>query len=395
MTGKQNLAEMDTEEHINLLELLQVIVKRKMIIIIICAIAFVASVAYSLSLPNIYSATAKVLPPQKEAAGGLSSVLGQMGGVAGLAVGGLGSGTDLYLGILRSRSVADEVVRRLDLTTLYKTENPELARINLEASVRMQAGKDGIINIIAEDTDPKRAARVANMYVDELGRTTVRLNLSKAGAERIFIEKRLELVKSDLKKAEDDIKAYSERNSVVQVDSQAKVTIEGIARMKAELASKEVQLAVLRSRQTDQSTEVRAIQAGITRLQGELAKMSGSGIGGQGIPSIGTVPGLGLEYARKMRELKIQETVFEQLTKQYEMAKLSEAKDSSSFQVLDMAVAPSVKSKPRRSAIVISATLVAFAASLILVFLLEYLKNMSVEDRNTLDEIKGRLFSLK
>ncbi|ACH38623.1 MAG: hypothetical protein ACD_55C00139G0002 [uncultured bacterium] len=395
MTENQNQADIDVEEQINLLELLQIIAKRKMFIIKMCTFAVVASVAYSFTLPNIYSATAKVLPPQKETAGGLSAMLGQVGGIAGLAPGGLGSGTELYLGLLRSRSVADEVVRRLDLTAYYKTKDAELARRGLEATVRMQTGKDGIINITADDKDPKMAARVANMYVEELGRTSVRLNLSKAGSERAFLEKRLELVKGELKKAEDEIKAFSQQNSIVQVDSQAKASIEGIARLKAELATKEVQLAALRSRQTDESPEVRSLLAGIKRLQAEMDRMSGPGLGGEGIPAIGNVPRLGLEYARKMRELKIQESVFEQLTKQYEMAKLSEAKDSSAFQVLDTAVAPSVKSKPRRSAIVITATMVAVAASLVLIFLQEHLEKMSEADRKILADIKGRLLSLR
>jgi len=395
---KQNMDDLVDEQEINLLELLQVIVKRKMFIIKMCSVAVLVSVTYSLILPNIYSATAKVLPPQKESVG-LSALLGQVGGLAGLAAGGLGGGlgggSDLYVGMLKSRSVADAVIQRLDLAKVYKTKSPEETRKKLEGTVKILAGKDGIISITAEDKEPKRAALLANAFVEELGRTTIRLNLSKAGTERLFLEKRLDLVKKDLKNAEDGLKAFAQQNKVVQVDSQAKASIEGIARLKAELASREVQLSVLRSYQTDESSEVKALQSGIKRLQGELGKRAGSGGGGEGIPSIGNVPGLGLEYVRKMRELKTQEAIFEQLTKQYELAKLNEAKDSSSLQVLDEAVAPSKKSKPKRFLIVILATVTAFFVSIFLVFLQEYLAKMSDEDRKIIENIKKHALAFK
>jgi len=395
MTDKQNQVGVDDEQEINLLELLQVLVKRKMLIIKICSVAIVVSVAYSLTLPNIYSATAKILPPQKESGGGLSALLGQAGGLAGLATGGLGGGGDLYLGILKSRSVGDAVIQRLDLTKVYRASTLEAARGSLNGAVKVQAGKDGIISITAEDKDPKRSALLANTIVDELGKTTVRLNLSKAGTERAFLEKRLDLVRMDLKAAEDDLKSFSQRNKIVEVDSQAKASIEGIARLKAELASKEVQLAVVSSNQTEQSPEVKAIQTGIRRLKGELGALAGSGGGGEGIPSIGNVPGVGLEYSRKLRELKTQAAIFEQLTKQYEMAKLSEAKDSSSFQVLDEAVVPVNKSNPKRSLIVILTAITTFLVSLVIVFVQEYLAKMSNDDRKIVDSIKKHALAFK
>ena len=394
MTDGQSQVEIAEEPEFNMLELLQVLVKRKMLIIMICSITIVVSVIYSLTLANIYSATAKVLPPQKESGGGLSALLGQAGGLAGLAAGGLGGGGgDLYLGILKSRSVADAVIKRLDLTRVYKAKTIEEARNRLEGVVKVQASKDGIISITAEDRDPKLAALLANTVVDELGKTTVRLNLSKVGTERLFLEKRLDLVKKDLNAAEDDLKSFSQKNKVVQVDSQAKASIEGIAHLKAELASKEVQLAVLSSQQTDRSPALQALQSGINRLKGELGALAGSGAGGEGIPSLGNVPGVGLEYSRKLRELKTQEAIFEQLTKQFEVAKINEAKDSTNFQILDEAVVPINRSRPKRSLIVILATVAAFLGSIVLVFFLEYLTNLSDEDRKTIEKIKKQALS--
>ncbi|WP_243688491.1 Wzz/FepE/Etk N-terminal domain-containing protein [Geotalea toluenoxydans] len=193
-----NKDELQSEEEINLLDLLRVIVRRKKLIIKICVTAVVLSVAYSLTLPNIYTATARVLPPQKEGGGGISALLGQVGGLAGLAGGALGGSSDLYLGILKSRSVADAVIKKLDLQKKFECKNIDEARQALARVVKTQAGKDGIITITADNKDAVLAATLANTMVAELGNRSVQLNLTKAGSERVFLEKRLDLVKDDL-----------------------------------------------------------------------------------------------------------------------------------------------------------------------------------------------------
>lgn len=378
------------EEEINLLELLRIIVRRKWTIITLCAGAALLSVGYSLTLPNIYTASAKVLPPQKESGGGLSALLSQAGGLAGLAggMGGLGGSSDLYIGILKSRSVADAVIKKLDLAAEFKAKTPDAARAALAGVVKVQAGKDGIISVSADSKDPKKAAQLANAMVEELGRRSVQLNLSRAGTERLFLEKRLEVVKADLKKAEDDLKRFAEQNRAIKVDAQASASIQGIAQLKAEIVAKEVQLESLRSFQTDENPDVKALRAGIARLKGQLGALAGSGRSSDAILTAGSVPNLGLAYARLMREQKIQEAIFEQLTKQYEMVKLNEAKDSSSLQVLDEAVAPTMKSKPKRSIIVILSTVTAFFVGVFWVFIQEYASKMSTEDRAIWQDIK-------
>ena len=386
----------DSDDEINLLELLQVLVRRKRLIIRITLGAAVAAVVITLILPNVYTATARILPPQKDAGGGLSALIGSAGALAGMAgIGGLGGSGDLYIGILKSRSVEDAVIKQLDLAKIYKTKKPEDTRKALEGATKIQLGaKDGIIAISADDKDPKRAALLANTLVDELGRTSVRLNLSKASTERLFLEKRLEIVKSDLKRAEEELKSFSQTNKTIQVDSQAKASIEGVARLKADLASKEVQLAALRSYQTDENQEVKSVQSAIARLHREIGVYSGSGGSGEGVPSVGSVPSLGLQYARLLREMKTQEAIYGQLTNQYEVVKLSEAKDSSTFQILDAADAPTKKSKPQRSLIVILATVTAFFISVFAAFIGDFLERMPEEDRERLADIRKSL-SLK
>ena len=388
----QDQRPLPDEEEINLLELLRVIARRKSVIIRICTAAVIIAVCYSLTLKNIYTASAKILPPQKDSGGGLSALLGQAGGLAALAGGmsGLGGPSDLYLGILKSRSVADAVIKRLNLQKEFKTKTIDDTRIILDAVVKFKAGKDGIISIDADSKDPQKAAQLANTFVDELGRRSVELNLSKAGTERVFLEKRLEVVKQDLRNAENDMKAFQERYKTFKADSQATVAIEGIARLKAEIITKEAQLASLLNNMTDENSDVKTLQAGIARLKSQLGSMTGSG-GSDVIPAVGNIPALGVEYVRKMRDLKTQEAIYELLTKQYEVAKINEAKDTSSLQVLDEAVVPLKKSKPKRSLIVILAAVTAFFASIFIVFIQEYFSKLPPEDAAIIRDIKDSL----
>lgn len=383
--------EIEAEDEINLLELLRVIVRNLPLIVKITTAAVILSVVYSLTLKNVYTAKTTLLPPQKDSGGGGAAALmaAMGGGLAGLA-GGLGGSADLYLGILKSRSVTDSVIKRLDLNTELKSKNADSTRAAVQGMVKFQAGKDGIITITADYTDPVKAALLANTFVDELQKKSQQLNLTKASTERSFLDKRLVVVKQDLKKAEEEMKVFQEKNKTIKADAQAAVAIEGIARLQAEVVSKEVQLAALRNSMTDESSEVRTMLAGLTKLKGQLNAMSGSGGGGV-IPSVGNAPSIGVEYIRRLRELKTQEALYEQLTKQFEMAKINEARDSSSIQVLDEAVTPLRKSKPKRSLIVVLSAVTAFFCSIFLVFIKEYLAKLSPEDSAMLSEMKGTL----
>lgn len=387
------MPETRDEDEINLLELLRVVVRRKILIIKACTVAIVLSVCWSLSLDNIYTATNSFLPPQKEnPSAAFSALLSQAGGLAGLVGGGgMGGTVDLFLGILKSRSVADAVIKRLDLQKEFKKKTVDDTRKVLERVVKFKGGKDGIITVSANHKNPQRAALLANAFVDELSRRSVQLYLVKAGVERQFLEKRLVVVKQELVNAENDLKAFQEKYKTIKVDAQAAVAIEGIARLKAEIVSKEVQLATLSNSRTGESSEVKALEAGISKLKSQLGSMVGSGGTDSIIPSTGNVPALAVEYLRKMRELKVQEAVFEQLTKQYEVAKINENKDSSTLQVLDEAVAPSKKSKPKRSIIVLLSTFSAFILSIIVIFVQEHLSKLSAEDAEIIRDIKQAL----
>jgi len=237
----------------------------------------------------------------------------------------------------------------------------------------------------------RKAALLANTFVDELTRRSIQLYLVKAGGERQFLEQRLVVVREELKKAENDLKAFQEKYKTIKVDTQATVAIEGIARLKAEIVSKEVQLATLSNSRTGESSDVKALQAGISKLKSQMGAMVGSGGADNVIPATGNVPALSVEYLRKLREVKIQEVVFEHLTKQYEVAKINENKDSTTLQILDEAVAPSKKSKPKRSLIVLLSTFTAFLISIVTIFIQEQLSKLSPEDAASVREVKQSL----
>lgn len=391
MNERENMIQKtESEAEISLLELLRVLVCNLPLIVKITTAAALISIAYSLTRPNIYTANATLLSPQKDS-GGASALLASMGGGLSGLTGGLGGAADLYLGILRSRSVADSVIKRLDLNIEFGSNNADANRTTLQNLVRFQAGKDGIIAITADHKNPARAAQLANAFVDELQKKSRQLNLTKASTERSFLEKRLGVVKHDLQIAEEEMKSFQEKNKTIKADDQIKVAIEGIAKLRAEIVAKEVQLAALRFSMTDESSEVSTLLVGISRLKKQLGSMSGNDAGGGVIPSVGNAPSIGMEYVRRLREFKTQEALFEQLTKQYELAKISEARDSSALQLLDEAVTPLRKSKPKRSQIVILSTVTAFLCSLFLVFIREYLAKLSPEDSAIIAEMKGSL----
>jgi len=371
------------EDQIDLLDYLEVILKRKKLIGLITAAAIVISIVYSLLLPKIYSSTARILPPQQDS-GLMGLMLGQAGGgMANLAGDILGKGTpaDQYVGMLKSEAIKDAIIDRFKLMDVYDEEYRLDTYEKLDKMAEIGVGKkDGIISITVEDEDPKRAAAMANAFVDELGRLTAGISMTGSGQNRAFYEERLAGAKVELVKAEDAMKAFQSKNKALDVTQQARASIEGVALLRAQLAAQEVQLASFRSYLTDSSREVTFQKASIADIRKQIASLEGKGAASS-IPSLGTVPSLGQEFLRLMRNFKIQETLVEILTKQYEMTKLNEVKDVSGLQVIQKARVPDKKIRPKRSLIVLGSTFAAFFSAVFLSFVLEYAQRMPEEER--------------
>jgi uncharacterized protein involved in exopolysaccharide biosynthesis len=381
------------EDELNLLDLLLVLVKNKWLILGPCAATFVLTCVITLLQPNIYTARARILPPQQEKSGlsGMSGGMGDLAALAGLRVGG--SPGELYVGMLKSRTIADAIIERFDLMRVYDEDSRTRMYRTLDGLISVSLGKaDGIIAISVDDEDPQRAADMANAYVEELKTLNVRINLSTVGRERQFLEERLAVVSQDLTQAEYNLKHFQEEHKAIRLDEQTKGLIEAISRLKGEQASREVELGVLLSYQTEQNPQVRALRESISQIREQIRRLEqtpgGKQVSGDSYFVTSEIPELGLQLARLMRDYKVQETLFELLTTQYEMAKINEAKNTSTLQVLDEAVPPDRKSKPKRALIVLLATFAVGFVSVLAAFVREFGRNMSDEDRQRWEQIK-------
>lgn len=385
-----------SDDEINLLDLLLVLARRKMEILGICAVTFVLACAATLLMPNVYTATARIMPPQQEKLG-LSAMLGGMSDLAALAGLSLGSSSSgLYVGMLQSRSAADAVIDRLDLMRVYEWKTRAAAYKALRGQVRFTIGKgDGIIAISADEKDPELAAALANAYVEALKNLNMQLSLDNVSLQKGFLENRIKVVKADLAKAEEALKEFQTTHKAIRIDAQATAIIEAIAKLKGELASLEVELGVLLTYQTEQNPQVKAVRESIAQIKGQLQQLEKSPDGQKAAGDIfiatSDVPDVGLQYARLLRDFKVQETLYELLTKQFEVAKIEAAKNISPIQVLDPATVPDMKSKPRRSLIVLLATFSAGFLSVIGVLLVEYGKRLNDDDRQRWEAVKQAL----
>lgn len=361
-----------------LLDYYRIIANRKKMIAAVTASAAVIAVVYSLSLPSIYTAKAMLVPTQEEKSP-LSGLMGQVGGIMGLTGGSFGGPTqsELYVTMLKSDTVKDALVDRFKLMEVYKSKFHSDANQRLESLTSIGAGKkDGVVTIAVEDKDPKRAADLANAYIDELGKMAVKLNMTGAGKNRAFLEERLAKAKGDLAQAEESLKQFQTKNKVIDITGQSKASIEGIAKLKAELAAQEVRLATLRRQFTDSSQEVKTASVTVQNLKSQVAKFEG-GSSDSTLPSVSAMPSIGQEYLRLMREFKMQETLVELLTKQYEIAQYTESKDVFPLQIIQKARTPDRRSKPKRSLIVLAFTFYAFALSALAAIIINRVKGAS------------------
>jgi tyrosine-protein kinase Etk/Wzc len=394
---QQNTEKTDSPRPPALIDYLQVIARHGRMIFRVTLAAAVISLVCSLLLPNIYTAKTMILPAQEDK-GLMTAMMGQLGGLAFLAGAGAPIGgpttADLYVSMLKSEAVKDPIIDRFKLMTVYKNKYRPDTYADIDKNTAISAGKkDGIITITVDDKDPKRAAEMANAYVDELGKLAVRLNVTGAGQNRSFLEERLGKAKADLARAEENLKAFQAKNKAVQVNAQAEATIKGIAELRAQLATQEVQLATYRRQFTESSQEVKSLVTAVSTLKAQIAKLEGGG-GDSAIPSVGSVPSLEQEFVRLKREFKIQESLVELLTKQYEMASLTEAKDIAPFQAILKARVPEKKSRPSRLLIVSITIFVTFIFSVFSAFILESYEKMPPEEKARWEAIK-KCFNLR
>lgn len=361
----------------------------------IIGVGALCSVLYSFLLPTIYtSSTTLMAPNSANAAEGLLGELSDFGISSGRDSGvgsllGLETPSAGFVGILESRTMKESLVQRFDLKNYYKERLLEDACKDLDSDTHiLENPKNGEISITVRDKSPVLASRIAQGYVDELNNLVELDSTSEARRERVFLEGRLKELKQDLDESGKALSQFATENTALDVAAQGKAMIESSLRLQAELASARSEDAALLQEYSEDNVKVRAANARIEELQRQLNLINGQSgkdasrvdTDQSGLPSISALPSLGASYEDLARRMKVDEAVWELLTKQYEMAKVQEAKEIPVVRVLDRANIPERKTSPVRRAIVMSGVMLSFLIALISVNVSSYWSTMDAED---------------
>jgi uncharacterized protein involved in exopolysaccharide biosynthesis len=329
-------------------------------------ISLIISVLVAFLIPKQYVSTTLLMPPDQQSESGaamMAAVLGKSEGLSGLGANLLGLKTsgDLFMGVLRSRTVEDAIITKFDLRTVYRDKRWEQTRIDLADRTNIfNDRKNGIISIMVTDRNPQRAANIAAEYVAQLNVVMTQLNTSSAHRERVFLEERLAQVQKDLESSEKDFSEFASKNTALDMQSQGKAMIEAAATLGGNLIASETELQGMKQIYSENNVRVRAMQARVNELRSQELKLTGKDSdktdsdgknSDSPFPSLRSLPLLGVTYADLARRMKVQQVVFETLTQQYELAKVQEAKELPSVKVLDAANIPETKSYPPRTQI--------------------------------------------
>jgi tyrosine-protein kinase Etk/Wzc len=343
------------------LTLILILAQRWRLIAAVTAAAAVIGIAMALLLPVRYTAEVTIMPPQQGSSALTSALASEFGGlnsIASLAGGGLGlkNQNDMYVSMFKSRAVEDALIRRFNLQAEYGKKLMSDTRRKFEKRASVEGGqKDGLIHIAFEDHDPKRAAEIANGYVDEFRTLSQHLAITEAAQRKVFLQDQVDQAKQHLADAEEAMKTTEQKTGLISLDSQARALIDSAAYLRAQISAKQVQIDAMRSYATDQNATVAQAQQELAALRAQMQKLTGSqDADGMIIPK-GQVTEAGLEYVRKMRDVKYYEAEYALLSKQLELARLDEAREGSLIQVVDPAYPPDKRSFPQRTLIVLAA----------------------------------------
>lgn len=374
----------NAENNSSFLDFLLVLANRKKLVIGLPLIVGILATVVCLVLPNIYRANTKLLPPQQSSSSTAGALLAQLGGAAGAVAGaaGIKNPNDLYIGMLKSRLISDKIISRYGLMKVYDKDSLEKARMELGENTFIATGKDSFIVIEVEDKDRQRSADMANAYVEELLKLTKVLAVTQAGQQRMFYEQQLELAKDNLAKAEAALKTRLDKTGVVSVDADSRAIVEVVSRLRAQVSAKEIQIASMQAFVTQNNQEYKRAQEELASLKDQLSKLQN---GSEVVPdaeSNGLSKSTGLESIKILRDVKYYQMLYEILSKQYELARLEEAKNIALIQVLDTAIPPELKYKPKRANIILTSVMLAFLFAVILAFMLEVKrKSMLIPER--------------
>lgn len=376
--------EPEDNESLQFPESLLVLAKRKILIFWFVSGAAVLGLVVSFAWPNTYTANSRLMPPQQNQSLSTTAMLNQLGPLAALAGQGLGlrSSSDIYVAVLHSRTVSDALIDKFSLMTVYHTKRRVDARGQLESHTEITASKDGVISISVEDRDQQRAADLANAYVDQLEVLARTLAITEAGKRRVFFEREVKQASDDLASAEDALRQTQEKTGLLMLDSQSRGLIESLTALRARIAAQEVLVESMRTYATPENPDlVRAQQELAAYREQESALELGKGKRSIASVPIENVPTAGLEYIRKLRDVKYHEALFELLAKQYEAAKLDEARDALIVQQLDKAIRPEKRSWPKPAIILFLFVLVGLLVGTLTALFVENMERAKTDPR--------------
>jgi uncharacterized protein involved in exopolysaccharide biosynthesis len=375
----QNIADDEPEPmRIPIAEFAATLLQRWRLLAVTTALGFALALGYGLSIPNQYTSTAQLMPPDPQALAS-TSMLSALTGLNYIApnVGGIMLNTrtagGTTIGILSSRTALDDIINRYDLRRIYHCDLYVDARTRLMgATAFTEDKKSGLITISVTDVDRNRARDIAAAYVDELDKLLNLVSASAARRERVFLEQRLKSIKDELDNSSRKLSDFSSRNATLDIQKQGQATVEEASRLEGQLITAQSELSGLKANLTDDNPRVRAVRARINELQSQLRKLSGEGESADGsdlktnemLPSVRKLPLLGVTYYDLYRQVAMEESIYEALTKQYELAKVQEAKEVPPIKVLDEPVPAERKSYPHRLTLVILGTWIGTIAGI-------------------------------
>jgi len=390
-------SERTEAEKVNIYTYLTILVGyRRFIFLNLVGVCLIVAII-SLLLPSWYRATTTILPPGSEALslGAASSLMGTASGLAAsFSLPFMASPSDIIAAILKSRVVGEAVVEKENLMEAYKTLSMEKALRELASRVSIHVTQEGLISLSYEDKDRIRSAKVANRFVQEMDRINQETSSSQAKNARMFIEERLDQTQRELTRSEENLRRFQEENKTILLDDQMKAAIEKAANLKAEMVSSEIDLNVLSKTLSFSHPQIKSLRSKISEIKKQLEILE---LGNQKEDSeektvldvpFAEVPSLSLKLARLIREVKIQEGVFELLTQQYEQYKIQETKDTPTIQVLDRAVPPEKRARPKRALLVGLSGILSIFASTVFVFGLEYFKRSKQKDPQAVERLE-------
>jgi uncharacterized protein involved in exopolysaccharide biosynthesis len=381
-----------------MIDVLTCFAHRKWFIAKVTGIAMLAGVALALALPARYTTTTKIMTPQQTQSSAAMMMMNQLaatggGSMAAIAAGGLGlrNPDDVYIGLLNSRPIADAIIQKYDLAKVYRARDLTAARGELGDNTKISAEKSGFIAVSVTDRDRKRAADLANAYTEQLRGLTKSLAVTEASQRALFYEEQLKEAKEALVAAEVSFQQVQQSKGLVQPEDQAKAMIEGIATLRAEVMAKQVQIRALRSFSTDRNPELQLAENQFSSLQAALTQMEErshtSGFSNLGLED---VPVAGIDFLNAEHELLYRQTLFDLLIKQYDAAKLDEAKDATIIQVVEPAIPPDRKASPHRAQIVLIFMVLGFLGACLFLYVRGMLR-MSPEVSQSLMEFRAAL----